>query len=103
MYNTTMIKKMKKPEKKPQNFTDGCTKVVKRVIKYPRLCMMFVHSRTMSIAFINCKKVFFSSQLLHCLYWFLFCIKAIHKTVWCTTHGVFESHNNMKKYKIHTL
>lgn len=59
MYNTTMIKKMKKPEKKPQNFTDGRTKRVKRVIKYPRLCMMFVHSRTMSIAFINCKTGFF--------------------------------------------
>lgn len=58
MYNTTVIKKNEKTRKKTQNFTDGRTKRVKRVIKYPRLCMMFVHSRTMSIAFINCKKGF---------------------------------------------
>lgn len=92
MYGTTMI------ETKKQNCIDRCTK---GVAKYPRLCMMFVHSRIILITFIDCKKK--KSKLWHCQYWFSFCIKAIHKTVWCTMHAIFESRNKMNKYKIFTL
>lgn len=49
------------------------------------------------------KKFFFFSKLCHCQYWFSFSSKTLHKTVWCTKHGVFESRTNMKKYKMHTL
>lgn len=47
MYDTTMI------ETKKQNCIDRCTK---GVAKYPRLCMMFVHSRIILITFIDLKK-----------------------------------------------
>lgn len=51
-------------ETKKQNYIDGSTK---GVTKGPRLCMVFVQSRIISISFIDCKKkkvvVFFQNYV----------------------------------------
>lgn len=64
MYDTTMI------ETKKQNCIDRCTK---GVAKYPRLCMMFVHSRIILITFIDLKKKkFFKIMTLSVLIFILY-------------------------------